>query len=354
MRRVERLTGIETILFTLDTANTDAHGLAYDGTHFCVIDPLVRKVFVYSKDGTRQPHLDIALPVATRALNGITFHRGLLYVSTYTPASDGNRPRLWAYRLQKPEKRSAYDSRERRRWHAGYRYSIASAAVRAYHNVRYPISSALPRQYKRLRYGIRGRVTGYLRARYAIASARIRQVLYARYDVRMKSEARRKFRYAIRRKVRHDVWVRTPQFDILNISGRGGGLAFGPGAVYITNPISNKVLRYDIATGADGRPRSLPRASRVRILRHRLQSHTTGDTCTCLVWNNIMRVYHPDTLARVPSLEFNASSVTSRPAGAAVYQDHLYVVDASSDKVFAFDGKANVPSRGFSLDSGNR
>ena len=66
-----------------------------------------------------------------------------------------------------------------------------------------------------------------------------------------------------------------------------------------------------------------------------------------------MRVYHPDTLARVPSLEFNASSVTSRPAGAAVYQDHLYVVDASSDKVFAFDGKANVPSRGFSLDSGN-
>ena len=353
VRRVERLTGGEITLFSLDPANADAQGLAYDGTHFCVIDPLSRKVFVYSKDGARQPHLDIALPVATRALNGITFHRGLLYVSTYTPVSDGNRPRLWAYRLQRPEKRSAYDSRERRRWHAGYRYSIASAAVRAYHNMRYPISSALPRQYKRLRYGIRGRVTGYLRARYAVASARIRQTLNARYDVRMKSEARRKFRYAIRRKVRHADWVRTPQFDILNIPDRGGGLAFGPGAVYVADRISNKVLRYDIATGADGRPAIVTSSVKSADLALPTAIAYYRGYVYVFSWNNIMRVYHPDTLARVPSLEFNTSSVTSSPAGAAVYQDHLYVVDASSDKVFAFDGKANVPSRGFSLDSGN-
>ena len=354
VRRVERLTGDETVLFSLDRANADGQGLAYDGTHFCVIDPNARKIFVYSKDGTRQPHLDIALPVATRALNGITFHRGLLYVSTFTPASDGNRPRLWAYRLQKPEKRSAYDSRERRRWHAGYRYSIASAAVRAYHNVRYPVSSALPRQYKKLRYGIRGRVTGYLRARYAIASARIRQTLNARYDVRMKSEARRKFRYAVRRKVRHDGWVRTPQFDILNIPDRGGGLAFGPGAVYVADRISNKVLRYDIATGADGRPAIVTSSVKSAGLALPTAIAYYRGYVYVFSWNNIMRVYHPDTLARVPSLEFNTSSVTSSPAGAAVYQDHLYVVDGSSDKVFAFDGKANVPSRGFSLDSGNR
>ena len=316
VKRVERLTGDETILFPLDRANADGQGLAYDGTHFCVIDPLSRKVFVYSKDGTRQPHLDIALPVATRALNGITFHRGLLYVSTFTPVSDGNRPRLWAYRLQRPEKRSAYDSRERRRWHAGYRYSIASAAIRAYHNVRYPVSSALPRQYKKLRYGIRGRVTGYLRARYAIASARIRQVLYARYDVRMKSEARRKFRYAIRRKVRHADWVRTPQFDILNIPDRAGGIAFGPGAVYVTDSANNKVLRYDIATGAEtAGPRSLPSSVKSAGLALPNAIAYYRGYVYVFSWNNIMRVYHPDTLARVPSLEFNTSSVTSRPAG---------------------------------------
>ena len=40
VRRVERLTGDETVLFPLDPANADGQGLAYDGTHFCVIDPL--------------------------------------------------------------------------------------------------------------------------------------------------------------------------------------------------------------------------------------------------------------------------------------------------------------------------
>ena len=178
-------------------------------------------------------------------------------------------------------------------------------------------------------------------------------MLYARYDVRMKSEARRKFRYAIRRKVRHADWVRTPQFDILNIPDRAGGIAFGPGAVYVADRISNKVLRYDIATGADGRPAIV--ASSVKSADLALPTAIAYYRGYVYVfsWNNIMRVYHPDTLARVPSLEFNTSSVTSSPAGAAVYQDHLYVVDNDSDKVFAFDGKANVPSRGFSLDSGN-